>query len=144
MRPAPSPIAETLPHPLPEAPEARLTLFAIRRMGAFGLGDAQTATVFVNAFGQAFRRPLVLMRTFMGEIAATASGPIAIAPCCCMRMTQAEHALLTILARAERHPESARLLLADLLGVRRVDAVLATAATVAGAFADIGHPLAEA
>ena len=130
-----------LPHPLPECPNARVVLFAMRRMGANGLSDARTAHGFFTAFGEAFRRPLMLMRALMADMATNAAVPIAIAPCCCARMTAAERTMLTILARVETAPDTARLLLGDLLGVRRVDAVLASVAAVATAFADDGRPI---
>src|SRR3546814_2339508 len=66
-------ITETLPHTLPEDADARLVLFAIRRLGAHGLHDACAAHAFVTAFGEAFRRPLVLMRAFMLDVASTRS-----------------------------------------------------------------------
>lgn len=130
-----------LPHMLPACANARIALFAIRRMGAHGLADARAAHALFTAFGQGFRRPLILMRSLMADLAGTASGTIAIAPCCCARMTPAESAILTILSRVETTPELARLLMADLIGVRRVDGVLATAAAVAAAFADKGRPI---
>ena len=130
-----------LPHLLPSCPNARLALFAMRRIGAHGLADARAAHALFTGFGQSFRRPLVLLRALMADLAATATGPIAIAPCCCARMTQAEAAMLTVLARVETAPDAARLLLADLLGVRRADGVLASAAAVAMAFADEGRPV---
>jgi hypothetical protein len=130
-----------LPHPLPPCENARIALFAMRRMGAHGLADARAAHTMVTAFGQSFRRPLVLLRALMADLAATSAGTIAIAPCCCARATPAEAAMLSILARIETAPETARLLMADLLGVRRVDGVLASAAAVAAAFADEGRPI---
>lgn len=130
-----------LPHALPACPNAGIALFALRRMGAHGLHDARVGHVFLTAFGEDFRRPLVLMRALMAELAGTAAGTIAIAPCCCARMTPAERTMLTVLARVETAPNLARLLLADLLGVRRVDAVLASVAVVAAAFADAGRPI---
>lgn len=130
-----------LPHPLPPCENARIVLFAMRRMGAHGLADARAAHTMVTAFGQSFRRPLVLLRALMADLAATSAGTIAIAPCCCARATPAEAAMLSILARIETAPETARLLMADLLGVRRVDGVLASAAAVAAAFADEGRPI---
>ena len=133
--------AAALPHMLPPCANARLALFAVRRMGAGGLADAHVAHAFVGGFGEAFRRPLILMRALMAELAATSAGPIAIAPCCCARMTPAEGALLTVLARAGTAPEIARLLLADLLGIRRIDGVLTSAMAVAQAFADAGRPI---
>jgi len=131
----------TLPHPLPACANARIALFAMRRMGAHGLHDARAAHALFTAFGAGFRRPLTLMRALMADLAANAAGQIAIAPCCCARMTPAEQALLTILARVETVPDGARLLLADLLGVRRVDGVLASTAALAAAFADEGRPI---
>lgn len=137
-----SPAGSALPHAFPGCPNARLALFAIRRMGAHGLADARAAIALVNAFGERFRRPLLLLRGLMADVAGAAAGPITIAPCCCARMTASEAALLTVLARAETQPDAARLLVADLLGVRRVDGVLASAAAVAAAFADEGRPIA--
>lgn len=130
-----------LPHDRPTCVNARIALFAMRRMGANGLDDARAAHAMLSAFGQQFRRPLVLMRALMADLAAHAHEPITIAPCCCVRMTASENSLLAILARAETAPEAARLLMADLLGTRRVDGVLASAAAVAAAFADEGRPL---
>jgi len=130
-----------LPYALPACPNARIALFALRRMGAQGLHDARASHALFTAFGQEFRRPLVLMRALMADLAGTAAGTIAIAPCCCARMTVAERTMLTILARVETAPDTARLLLGDLLGVRRVDAVLASVAAVATAFADDGRPI---
>ena len=133
-------LAHALPHTLPHAPEARLVLLAIRRMGAHGLHDAQAAAAFVTAFGEGFRRPLVLMRNLMADLATAANGPIAIAPCCCRRMTPAEGAMLAALGRVEANPRGAALLLADLLGVRSADGVLASAHILAQAFRDAGRP----
>lgn len=130
-----------LPHAMPVCPNARVALFAMRRIGGHGLADARAAHALFTAFGEGFRRPLMLLRGLMADLAATSAGPISIAPCCCARMTHAEAALTTILSRVEVAPESARLLLADLLGVRGVDGVLASAAAVAVAFADEGRPI---
>ena len=130
-----------LPHTLPACPNARIALFALRRMGAHGLHDARASHAMFTAFGQDFRRPLVLMLALMAELAGTAADTIAIAPCCCPRMTAAERTMLTILSRVETAPDAARLLLGDLLGVRRVDGVLASAAVLATAFADDGRPI---
>ena len=138
--PAPAP-AQMLPHTMPLCPNGRLALSAIRRIGAHGLADAHAAHAMLNGFGEGFRRPLILMRALMADLATSANGHISIAPCCCMRMTAAESAVLTVLARAETAPEMARLLLADLLGVRRIDGVLASATALAAAFADAGRPI---
>lgn len=138
---SPAATLTALPHLLPGDADSRIALFAIRRMGAHGLADARAAHALFTAFGENFRRPLTLMRVLMADLAASSAVPIAIAPCCCPRMTAGERALLAILARVETAPESARLLLRDLLGQRRVDGVLASAAAVAAAFADEGRPV---
>lgn len=130
-----------LPHALPVCSNARTALFAMRRMGAHGLNDARAAHAFFTAFGESFRRPLMLMRGLMVDLATAAAGPISIAPCCYSRMTHAEAAVLTILSRVEVHTDTAQLLMTDLLGIRAVDGVLASAAAVAMAFADEGRPL---
>lgn len=130
-----------LPRLQPDDPGARLLLFGIRQMGAGGLSDAAAAHAFVTAFGRDFRRPLILLRSLMAEMSTASAGPIQIAPWCCARMTAAESATIEIIARAPYDPARAHVLLADLLGVRQVDGVLATAHALANAFADLGLPL---
>lgn len=134
-------LANLLPHELPTAPAARILLYAFRRMAAHGLHDAQAAQAMLGAFGARFQRPLIALRALVADLSANAGGPIRIAPCCCCRMTAAEAALLDSLGRAERNPETAQLLLADLAGIRHADALFATALLVAGAWADLGHPI---
>lgn len=130
-----------LPHALPDCANARIALYAMRRMGAHGLADARAAHSLFTSFGEGFRRPLMLMRGLMADLAATSLVPISIAPCCCARMTASERGLLTILARIETATDAARLLMGDLIGQRQVDGVLASAAAVAAAFADEGRPI---
>ncbi|HSX55905.1 MAG TPA: DUF6628 family protein [Sphingomonas sp.] len=130
-----------LPRLQPDDPGARLLLFGIRQMGAGGLNDAAAAHAFVTAFGRDFRRPLILLRSLMAEMSAASAGPIQIAPWCCARMTAAESATIEIVARVTHDIPRARVLLADLLGVRQVDGVLATAHALANAFGDLGLPL---
>jgi hypothetical protein len=129
---------------MPACDNARLFLFAFRRLGAHGLNDASVSHAMLRAFGKGFRRPLLLVRALMADVATHTSCTIAIAPCCFSRITHAEAAMLTILARAEREPAVAGLLLTDLLGLRRVDGVLASATAVAVAFADAGLPIGRA
>ncbi|MFZ5746150.1 MAG: DUF6628 family protein [Pseudomonadota bacterium] len=134
-------LTAALPKPQPDDPGRRLLLFGLRQMGAHGLADAATAHAFVTAFGKDFRRPLILLRAFVQEMSATSAGPIQIAPWCCGRMTCAEVAVLDVLGRVEREPRTAAILLADLLGTRAPEGVLATAHAVARAFSDLGLPL---
>ena len=139
--PHPSSFTASLPVPLPSDPNAQLMLFAFRRMGAHGLHDAVAATALLREFGSTFRRPLVLLRAMMADLAHAATCPISIAPCCCTRMTGSEATILDIIARSETAPETARLLLGDLIGVRRPDGVLASITLLAQAFADAGRPV---
>lgn len=134
-------LGHALPRVQPEDPAARLLLFGIRQLGAHGLTDAATAHAFITAFGKGFRRPLLLLRTLMAEMSAASAGPIQIAPWCCARMTASEGALLEAVATVERDSERAHFLLSDLLGIRRVDGVLATAHALANAFVDAGMPV---
>lgn len=139
--PALSALAQALPRLQPDDAGTRLLLFGIRQIGAGGLHDAATAHALVTAFGKGFRRPLLLLRTFMAEASATASGPIQIAPWCCPRMTPNEAAMLDLLVLTRTDPPRARILLADLLGARQVDGILATATALAASFTDLGLPL---
>ncbi|NIJ18372.1 hypothetical protein FHS95_000041 [Sphingomonas naasensis] len=136
-------LAAALPVLQPEDAGARLLLFGIRQMGAHGLHDACTAHAFVTAFGRGFQRPLVLLRALMAEMSAASAGPIQIAPWCCPRMTGPEATLLEVIGRIRSHPERARMLLADLLGVRDAASVACTAHALANAFADLALPLDE-
>lgn len=144
MQPSSAPtsaLATALPHLQPRNEALRLMLFAIRRTGANGLTDAAVAHAFITAFGNHFRRPLVLLRALMAESSTAAARPITIAPWCCRRMTADERVLLDVLGSATTKPERAQLLLADLLGRREAESVFATACLLAIAFAESGLPL---
>ncbi|MES2988567.1 MAG: DUF6628 family protein [Pseudomonadota bacterium] len=136
-------LSTALPALQPEDAGARLLLFGIRQMGANGLHDACTAHAFVTAFGKDFQRPLILLRALMQEMSAMSAGPIQIAPWCCARMTGAEAILLQVIGRVGTNPQSAAMLLADMLGVRDATGVLVTAHAVANAFADLALPLGD-
>ena len=131
-----------LPRRQPEAIGARLLLFGIRQMGAGGLNDAAAANAFLTAFGKGFRRPLLLLRALMADMARGADAPIQIASWRCCRMTRAEGAVLDAVARAPDNPALANLLLADVMSVRDAMGAVATAAALGACFADLGLPLA--
>ena len=118
MQPSVQTLVTALPQLQPEDPGVRLLLFGVRQTGANGLHDASTAHAFLVAFGKAFRRPLMLLRTLMHEMSGMATGPVQIAPWCCPRMTGSEAMLLSVLARTRTSPATANMLLADLLGIR--------------------------
>ncbi|MDO6415882.1 hypothetical protein Q4F19_15940 [Sphingomonas sp. BIUV-7] len=141
MRESHSQAAGMLPFTVPESAYARLLLYAVRRMAAGGLDDAFAAQAMIGGFGVNFRRPLVLLRAFMGESARVAGKRLMVAPCCCGRMTGDERALLSAVALAQEQPEMAHDRLAETLGVKCCVGLLTSAQAVAASFADLGMPL---
>lgn len=133
--------AGMLPFTVPESPYMRLLLYAVRRMAAGGLNDAFAAQAMIGGFGINFRRPLVLLRAFMGEAARISGKRLMVAPCCCGRMTGDEHALLASIALAEHHPDAAHQALSETVGVHDCLGLLTSAQAVAVSFADLGMPL---
>lgn len=125
----PASAAKLLPHPMPDDPDTRILLFAMRRMAICGLRDARASQAIFLTFGLGYRRPLVLLRTLMLEMAREARGNITVAPCCAPRMTSDERAILGLLAS----PETGRAAFASTLG--RPDAIRTL---------DLGRALTEA
>lgn len=132
-----------LPHGAPDESGARLLLLAVRRMGVGGLNDAQAATMMIGAFGLSFRRPLILVRALMAEVARASQRTIMIAPSCCCRMTSAESALLDAVIAAIDRPAAAHHQFCGLLGINGAIGVLSSAQAVSQAFADLGRPIEE-
>ena len=98
-----------LPLPLPEEEDLRLVLRIVRRMAAHGLRDAQAALLAIDGFGQGFRRPLVLLRAFVAELAQCSHRRIIVAPSCALRMTMDDPsvALRSLRLRPEKCCEGA-------------------------------------
>jgi hypothetical protein len=96
----PNSMTHMLPHPAPSDQTTRMLLIAARRMAVHGLYDASAALLMVQAFGIHFRKPLVLLRAFLMETSAAASGDIRIAPCCLPRMTLQEGSMMAAIAHA--------------------------------------------
>lgn len=138
--PAPS-TADLLPHSAPDASGARLFLLAIRRIGVGGLNDAHAASLMIGAFGLSFRRPLVLTRALMAELARASHRTIMIAPSCCCRMTIAESMLLRAVANAQEKPRLAHEIFCNLCGIDGAIGVLSSAQALVQAFADLGRPI---
>nr|WP_047167178.1 DUF6628 family protein [Sphingomonas sp. Y57] len=136
--------ASLLPHGAPEGSGALLFLQTVRRMGIGGLGDAYAASLLIGTFGLSFRRPLVLSRALMAELARASQRSIMIAPSCCCRMTIAESILLVAVATARDQPAAAHRRLCQLCGVDRALGILSSAQAVAQAFADLGRPIEAA
>ena len=107
---------DLLPLPLPESRVDRIVLICIRRMAAHGIRDAQAALLTIDTFGVNFRRPLVLLRAFIVELAQTSQRSIRIAPCCAMRMTCDEGLVLAALQFAGSDLPAAEQALTTLLG----------------------------
>lgn len=105
-----------LPLPLPDGRIERSVLFAVRRMAAHGVRDVSAAWLILDLFSTGFRRPLVLLRAFMLELAHAATGPIRIAPCCAPRMTEHEGLIMLVLFGAAKDLAGAEDALAELTG----------------------------
>ncbi|SFR82092.1 DUF6628 family protein [Sphingomonas jatrophae] len=132
-----------VPHPLPEKPAARLLLFAVRRMAAGGLNDAQAAHAMMTGFGLGFRRPLVLLRALMLEISRAAERRLVLAPCCCPRTTGDEAALLeAVRLSAVESSQVAHAAMAKLLAIRCATGAYSAALALAAACEDLGRPVA--
>lgn len=134
-------IAKMLPHPRPATDAGQLLLFAIRRMAAGGLDDAHAAAALLTGFGKSYRRPLILTRALMAELARGATQPIVVAPCCCPRMTESEACLIAAIGDARADPRGAHIRLSILTGTRDCLGALTSAQAVSQALADLGRPL---
>lgn len=130
-----------LPHSAPDDSGARLFLYAVRRIGVGGLSDAQAASVMIGAFGLSFRRPMILLRALMAELARASHRSIMIAPSCCCRMTTAESMLLRAVSASGEKPRLAHEILCNLCGIDSAIGVLSSAQAVSQAFADLGRPI---
>lgn len=131
-----------LPHSAPDDDSgARILLQTVRRIGVGGLNDAYAASLMMGAFGISFRRPLILARALMAELARASHQPIMIAPSCCCRMTGGEAMLLRAAALATAHPGLAHDLLCNLCGIENGIGILSSAQALGQAFADLGRPI---
>jgi hypothetical protein len=138
----PQPVAQLLPLPLPDNRADRIVLVMLRRMGGHGLHDAGAAMIAFNHFGMDFRRPLVLLRAFMADLAQASLQPIKLAPCCAMRMTMDEGLLLEALAMTRSNTARTVDNLRALTNGGRIGLPLSTAFALGAALEDMGMPLA--
>jgi hypothetical protein len=130
-----------LARPIPGGYGNRLFLFVLRRMATAGVNDAHAANAMLGAFGRSYRRPLVLMRAMMLELARASSRKILIAPCCCARMTADEAVMMQATGDALRDPHAAYDQVASLLGNDNALGALTCLQAVAQAHSDLGRPL---
>jgi hypothetical protein len=137
----PTPQPGLLPLPLPGEPDQRLVLRCLRRMAAHGIRDAQAALLILDSFGIHFRRPLVLLRAFVAELAQGAERRITMAPCCAMRMTLDEARIVGVLASAVDDPDSARHQLQLLTASCAIASPLSLAAAFNETLTALGRPM---
>lgn len=130
-------------HLIPATYGRRLFLFQMRRMASAGVNDAHAANAMIGAFGRSYRRPLILSRAMMLEIARISGRRIMVAPCCCARMTRDEAAFMAVAADAITQPAVAYRRLATLLDQDQVLGALTCMQAVAQAYADLGHGLSD-
>lgn len=126
---------------LPTEQSGRLLIFAMRRIAVGGLHDAHATHAIFAHFGLVYRRPLILIRAMMAEIARASHQTIKIAPCCCPRLTTDEANLLHAIEHAEASTRDSNETLTRLMGTPNCLGVLTTAQAVAQAFHDLGRPL---
>lgn len=131
----------SLPHAAPANPYRQLLLFALRRIAVGGINDAQAAHALFTGFSLSYRRPLVLLRAFMADVARVAQSKLTVAHCCCLRMTRDEAILLECIAEAAHRPQRSHERLCGLLQVSSCQSVVASGEAVAAAFMDLGMPL---
>lgn len=134
-------IDRILPHPMPINRTTNMLLHILRRIAIGGLGDAHAANALLAHFGKSYRRPLVLIRAFMAELARASHQPIVIAPCCCNRMTQGEATLLAAVIGANDDVLATHERLTALSGTPDCIGALTSAQAVEQAFRDLGRPL---
>jgi len=131
----------TIPHAAPAHPYRRFLLFAVRRMAVGGLADAHAAHAIFTGFGRGYRRPLILLRASMAELARVSTVQLMVALCCCARMTRDEAMLLDLIAERPLRPSRAHVAMRDLLHAHSCLGAVNNAEVAANAFADLGMPL---
>jgi len=134
-------LSHLLPHAAPDISGTRLFLRVVRHMAVGGLNDAHAANMLIGVFGLSFRRPLVLVRALMAELARASTCSIMIAPSCCCRMTLAESMLVRAVADSHDDPPGAHGTLCRLCGIEQGIGILSSAQAVSLAFADLGRPI---
>lgn len=120
----------------------RTLVFAMRRIALHGLNDAHAANAMLGQFGLGYRRPLILLRAMMLEIARAAARTITLAPYCCARLTADEANVMRALELAEHEAQAAHAMLAETLGTDDCLGAVTTAQALAQACLDLGKPLA--
>lgn len=126
---------------VPQGTGNRLFLYAMRRMAVAGVNDAHAANALLGTFGKSYRRPLVLMRAMMLELARASDRKILVAPCCCARMTGDEALLMQAVGEALGDAPLAYERISSLLASDAALGALTCVQAVAQSYADLGRPL---
>ena len=105
-------------------------------MAAHGVRDVSAAWLLIDLFSTGFRRPLVLLRAFMLELAQASQAPIRVAPCCALRMTREEGLIIEVLRTAATDLVAAEHALAALTRNPHVCEPLSAAAVLGRAIAE--------
>jgi hypothetical protein len=134
-------IAKLLPHLAPAQQPARNVLVAMRLMAANGIHDAHAAQTMIATCGIGYQKPLIFLRILMEEVSRVAKHPIAIAPCCCPRMTTGEASFLELIETASDSTPEARAALTRLTGTLDHLPALFVAQGLSSAMANLGRPV---
>lgn len=134
-------IAKLLPHLAPALQPARNILVAMRLMASGGTDNAHATNTMIATCGMGYQKPLIFLRILMEEVSRISKHPIAIAPCCCPRMTDGEAAFLELIETASDASPTARAALTRLTGTLDHLPALFVAQGLASAMADLGRPV---
>jgi hypothetical protein len=134
-------IARLLPLPVPPIADEQLLLFIVRRLAAHGLHDAHAANAMLCSFGLSYRRPLMLLRAFMLELARASRRSITVAPCCAARMTLDEGRIMAALTQAGSDRACAMHHLREVTADADAHPALSAAMALFDAMSDLGRPL---
>lgn len=124
-----------------EAPALRITLLLVRRMAAHGIDDAHATQAAFGFFGLGYRRPLILLRAMLVEMARASNRRIRISPCCHFRMTEDEAMLIQTITLARPLEMTAHQSMSMLLGGANHLPALSAAMAYHDAMEDMGHSL---
>lgn len=119
----------------------KLVLHLVRRMAAHGIDDAHAAQAAFGFFGLGYRRPLILIRALILEMARGSHRRIRISPCCSFQMTDDEALLIDALIHARPQNEIGHWSMRTLLGGANHLPALSAAMACHDALADMGHPV---
>ncbi|GLT01960.1 hypothetical protein GCM10007897_33620 [Sphingobium jiangsuense] len=145
--PFPTPLADSRAADLRLSCPARtdgprlLFLKTARLMAIGGANDARAASVMMGWFGRNYRRPLILIRALMLEMARISERRIQLAPPCSNRLTRDEATMLRALGRPEWQIDRCH---DDACALLSVDNALGAATcfqAVASCFEDLGAPV---